>query len=263
MTGQAATAGRVTLERDVAVARIAFDRPAARNAMTKAMYDEFEAHLRALAADPSPRVVVLRGAGGRAFVAGSDIADLARIGSGEAGVAYERRMDRVLDALRALPMPTVAVIEGLAVGGGLNIAAACDLRIATVGARLGVPIARTVGNTISMASAARLAALAGEAMAKRMLLLGELIAAEDLAGGGFLARVVPVAEIDAAVEAVVARLLGNAPLTLRAAKAALGRLADDPGAQGDDLIRLVYGSADFAEGTRAFLGGREPRWQGR
>jgi 1,4-dihydroxy-2-naphthoyl-CoA synthase len=124
------TAGRVTLERDGPVGRIAFDRPETRNAMTSAMYDEFEGHLEAVGRDASLRAVVLRGAGGRAFVAGSDISDLARIRSGEEGLAYEARMDRILHALREVPAPTVAMIEGLAVGGGLNIAAACDLRTA-------------------------------------------------------------------------------------------------------------------------------------
>jgi enoyl-CoA hydratase/carnithine racemase len=154
---------------------------------------------------------------------------LARIRSGEAGLAYEDRMDGILHALRALPAPAVAVIEGLAVGGGLNIAAPCDLRIATAGARLGVPIARTVGDTLSMANAAGSRRSWARPAPSGCCSLGELLTAEKLASAALFARV------------------------------ARGR----PTARGDDLIRQVHGSADLAEGTAAFLEGSQPRWQGR
>jgi enoyl-CoA hydratase len=248
--------GSVRFSRDGAIGRIVFDRPEARNAMTPAMYDELHATCVRLAEPGELRAVVLRGAGGQAFVAGSDIGQFTAFASGRDGIAYEARMDAQLDALAAIPVPTVAVIEGWAVGGGLNIAACCDLRIATEGSRLGVPIARTLGNCLSEKNCTRLLAGFGEGRARRMLLLGEMIEAEEALGAGFLARVVPPAELEAALAAITDRLLQNAPLTLRAAKAGLA------GAPLEPTIAEVYGSADFREGIAAFLEKRKPAWRG-
>ena len=153
--------GTVSYERDGVIARITFDRPAARNAMTWTMYEELAAVCGKVAADPEVRVAVLRGAGGKAFVAGTDIGQFRDFKSGEDGVDYERRIAAYLAAVEELPVPTLAVIEGWAIGGGLAIAAACDLRVATPGSRFGVPIARTLGNCLSIANYACLAAYAG------------------------------------------------------------------------------------------------------
>jgi enoyl-CoA hydratase/carnithine racemase len=255
-------AGRITLKREGMVATILFDRPVARNAMTPEMYEEFGAACDTVAGDKALRVVLLRGAGGKAFVAGSDIAQFLDFANAEDGIAYERKMDSYLQRLAAIPVPTVAVIEGGAIGGGLNIAAACDLRIATVGSRFGVPIARTLGNCLSMRNYARLVAGFGESLAKRMLFLGELLSAEEAQQAGFLTQVVENTELTAALDDLVERLLANAPLTLSVSKAALTRLqaADLP--DGDDLIRICYGSKDFAAGVRAFLDKATPSWQG-
>jgi enoyl-CoA hydratase len=203
--------GRVTVAREGAVARVWFDRPDARNAMTEAMYAEFTSACRALARDTSVRVVVFRGVGGKAFVAGTDISRFVDFGGAEDGIAYEREMETHLAALLEIPVPTVAVVEGYAVGGGLNIATACDLRIATTGSRFGTPIAKTIGNCLSMANYARLLAGFGESRAKRMLLLG------------LMARSLP---------------------------------------DGDDLIRRIYGSADFKAGVTAFTTKTKPDWRG-
>jgi enoyl-CoA hydratase len=248
--------GSVRFGRDGAIGRIVFDRPGARNAMTPAMYDELHAICLKLADPGELRAVVLRGAGGRAFVAGSDIGQFTAFASGRDGIAYEAWMDAHLDALAAIPVPTVAVIEDWAVGGGLSIAACCDLRIATEGSRLGVPIARTLGNCLSEKNCARLLAGFGEGRARRMLLLGEMIEAEEALAAGFLARVVRPAELEAALAAITDRLLQNAPLTLRAAKAGFAGAALEP------VIAEVYGSADFREGIAAFLEKRKPAWRG-
>ncbi|KUF11840.1 enoyl-CoA hydratase [Pseudoponticoccus marisrubri] len=257
------SAGEVRLAIDGPVARIFFDRPAAMNAMTWKMYGEFEEISHRLAAWTDLRAVVLRGVGGRAFVAGSDIAQFAEFDSGADGIAYERKMDRILDAFASIKAPTLAVIDGMAIGGGLNIAGGCDLRVATAGARFGVPIARTLGNCLSMRNYARMSAGLGEAMAKRMLLLGELVTAEELAGTGFLARIVPADEIDETADKLVSRLLAGAPLSMAASKAALGRLARSTLPDIDDLIDSCYGSADFREGIRAFGEKRKPDFTGR
>lgn len=255
--------GRVTITVSDGVGTMVFDRPGALNAMTHAMYEQFARGCERLTADPGLRVVVLRGAGGRSFVAGSDIAGFLAFKTAEDGIAYEREMGAHLDALAAIPVPTLAVIEGFAVGGGLNIAAACDLRIATTGTKFGVPIARTLGNCLSMANYARLLAGFGEGRAKRMLLLGELLGAEEALAAGFLARIVAPEALDAEVEAITARLAANAPLTMKASKAALGRLQRDALPDADDLIRLCYGSADFRAGVRAFVDKSKPDWRGR
>jgi enoyl-CoA hydratase/carnithine racemase len=172
-------------------------------------------------------------------------------------------MEAHLGALLDIPVPTVAAVDGVAVGGGLNIAAACDLRIATIGSRFGTPIARTLGNCLSMPNYARLLAAFGESRAKRMLLLGELLSAEEAQAAGFLAALVPRQEFEAAIERVVAQLLANAPLTLEVSKAAIRRLKWRDLPDGDDLVRRIYGSADFKAGVRAFLDKTKPTWRGK
>ena len=254
--------GEVRLERQGAVATVWFERPEARNALTSAMYEQFTAICESLAGDRDLRVALFRGAGGKAFVAGTDIGGFLEFESAEDGSVYEREMERHLGALLSIPAPTVAAIEGVAVGGGLNIAAACDLRIATTGSRFGTPIAKTLGNCLSMPNYARLLAGFGESRAKRMLLLGELLSAEEAQAAGFLAALVSAEEFEAAIERVVAQLLSNAPLTLAVSKEAIRRLKERTLPDGDDLIRRIYGSADFKAGVRAFLDKTKPQWRG-
>ena len=158
-------AGAVHLQIDGGIASVTFDRPEARNAMTWAMYEQLRGICEQLCEDPSVRVVRFQGAGGEAFVAGTDIAQFLEFTSGEDGIAYERRIDATMGLLAALPMPTVAVVQGWCIGGGLAIASTCDFRIATPTSRFGVPIARTLGNCLSMANVAGLVAAFGDAIA--------------------------------------------------------------------------------------------------
>jgi enoyl-CoA hydratase/carnithine racemase len=255
--------GEVHLVRDGAVARVTFDRPAARNAMTWHMYERLAAICEELAADRDVRVAVLRGAGGQAFIAGTDIAQFLQFKSGEDGIAYEAKMERYLGLLEALPMPTVAVVEGWAIGGGLAIAAACDLRIATPDARFGVPIARTLGNCLSVANYARLVAALGIARAKRVLLLAENLTADEALAGGFLAAIVEPAALDARVAELTERLQRHAPVTMRVSKEAIRRLLHAGLPDGDDLVRACYGSEDFRIGVRAFVDKKPPAWTGK
>jgi enoyl-CoA hydratase len=250
--------GAVRLSVEGGVARITFDRPAARNAMTWTMYDQLGAACARIAADPAIRVAVLRGAGGKAFVAGTDIAQFQAFASPEDGVAYEARVEAYVGALEALPVPAIAVVEGWAVGGGMALANLCDFRVATPGARFGVPIARTLGNCLSATNLRRLTATLGEDMVKRMLLLAETPAAEDMPAG----YVTVTPDVDAHVAALCDALLAHAPITLRSTKETLRRIRHDPRAQTDDLVRATYGSADFREGVSAFLAKRRPAWRG-
>lgn len=252
--------GSVHFSRDGAIARLVFDRPSARNAMTWRMYEEMAEACARIAADPSIRVVVLRGAGGKAFVAGTDIEQFRAFTSGEDGIAYEEKVDHYVSLLEQVAVPTVAVVEGWAAGGGMALANACDFRLATPGARFGVPIARTLGNCLSASNVQRLVTTLGVSMVRRMLLAAEMPAAEEMPAG-YVSIHAP-GEIDAALEALCARLAANAPLTLRVSKQMLRRLAHDPHAPDADLVREIYASADFHEGVESFLAKRPADWRG-
>lgn len=244
------------------VARITFNRPAARNAMTWKMYEELMQACDAVDADDSVRVVILRGAGGKAFVAGTDIAQFLAFESGKDGIAYEAAVGRFVSRLQAVRKPTIAVVEGWAVGGGLALANACDFRLAASGSKFGVPIARTLGNLLSAASLAALVRNLGPVMVKRMVLLADIVEASELAQAGYVHQVVDAPALDAAVGNLAEKIAGLAPLTLSATKQLFDRL--DQGDPNDhDLVEQIYGSQDFAEGVAAFTQKRPPEWGGR
>ncbi|WP_049577215.1 enoyl-CoA hydratase [Streptomyces sp. SBT349] len=258
--------GEVLAVREGDVVRITLSHPERRNALTFAMYDRL-AEACDLADEPGVRVVVLRGAGGRAFAAGTDIRHFTAFdeeSGGEQGLAYERRVGRSLARLLALRAPLVGVVEGPAVGGGLALAAACDLLLATPDARFGAPIARTLGNLLPAPVVARLKDRLGGARALGMLLTAELMDAPTAAAAGLVHAVVDREELDARAEDLVERLRTAAPLTLAGLKETDRRLAAAAAAvDTDDLLRRAYGSADFREGVRAFLARETPRWEGR
>jgi enoyl-CoA hydratase/carnithine racemase len=256
--------GRLIHERDGVVARILFSNPGAHNALTAQMWRDLRDCCVKIAQDSSVRVVVFRGAGGKAFVSGTDISGFAGFATGADGLVYEQGIDDCMAAVDALPVPAIAVVDGWAVGGGLNIAAACDFRVATPAARFGSPLGRTIGNCLSMSSYARIVSAVGADVARRMLLLGELLTAQELLEKGFLYRVADSTSLDAEVSALCERAAANAPLTTKATKEALRRWRSASLPNIDDLIALVYGSSDFKLGVRNFLGsGRQPPdWSG-
>ncbi|WP_427912696.1 enoyl-CoA hydratase/isomerase family protein [Ramlibacter sp. MMS24-I3-19] len=255
--------GQVHLSIDGGIASVTFDRPEARNAMTWAMYEALTRICEQVKADASVRVVRFRGAGGQAFVAGTDIAQFQDFTSGDDGVAYEKRIDACVGLLESLPMPTVAVLEGWAIGGGLAIATACDFRLATPGTKLGVPIARTLGNCLSAANIARLVAALGRPRTERVLLLADLLTAEESLAAGYVLEIAAPDAIDAASDKLCRKLASLAPVTQRVSKQALNRLLHAQLPDVEDLIRTCYGSADFREGVQAFVGKRPPAWSGR
>lgn len=254
--------GTVRLTIEGPVATVLFDRPAARNAMTWGMYQELAAICERLPREPGVRVACLRGAGGEAFVAGTDIEQFKAFDA-ERGVEYERSIDAGLARLAALDIPTVAVIEGWCVGGGLAIATACDIRIGTPSARLGVPIARTLGNCLSSSNITRLIAAFGLPRVQRMLVGAEVLRAEEAQACGYLAEVVAPDAIDAAARSLCERLAALAPVTQAVTKEALRRILRQSVPDTEDLIRRTYGSDDFREGVAAFTEKRPPVWRGR
>ena len=261
--GEPRNAGEVHLSINAGVASVVFDRPRARNAMTWLMYEQLGSICRRLHIDSSVRVATFQGAGGEAFVAGTDIEQFQAFTSGEDGVAYERTIDQGIGLIESLPMPTVAVISGWTIGGGLAIATACDFRIATPASRFGVPIARTLGNCLSMSNLARLSAAFGVQRVKRMLLLAELLSAEEALACGYLQQLCDAAELHAAAAALCERLASLAPVTQHVTKESLQRLLLRDLPDGEDLISQCYGSSDFHEGVDAFVAKRSPVWTGR
>jgi enoyl-CoA hydratase len=251
------------VSQDGAVLTVLFNRPEARNAMTFGMYDGLEEACARADADDSVRVMVLRGAGGRAFVAGTDISQFSSFTSGDDGIEYEERITRVVNRLEDVAVPTVAAIEGPCVGGGLALAAACDLRVATESSRFGVPIARTLGNCLSMNSYSLLVHHLGPGRTLDMLLRARLLSAADAHAAGFVGEVVPDGELDPALSALLDVLLNHAPLSMKAAGQAVARLRRANLPDGDDLVREVFGSADFRAGVAAFVERGQASWTGR
>jgi enoyl-CoA hydratase/carnithine racemase len=251
------------VSQDGAVLTVLFNRPEARNAMTFAMYEGLEEACARADEDDAVKVLVLRGAGGRAFVAGTDIAQFLEFTSGDDGIAYEARIERVVNRLEDVTVPTVAAVEGACVGGGLALAAACDLRIATTSSRFGVPIARTLGNCLSMNTYSLLVHHLGPGRTLDMLLRARLLSAAEAAGAGFVGEVVDDGALDPALAALVETLLGHAPLSMKAASSALARLRRHDLPDGDDLVREVFGSEDFRAGVRAFVDRGQVSWTGR
>jgi enoyl-CoA hydratase/carnithine racemase len=252
-----------TVEGDVGI--VTFNRPAAHNALTFGMYERLGEICGGLAMPGPVKALVVTGAGGRAFAAGTDIALFRDFRSAEDGLAYEARMESVFDRLERCPVPTIAAIPGVCTGGAAVIAAACDLRLATRNLRFGFPIARTLANCLSVANIARVAMLTGVGRAMDMLLTTRLIEAEEALAIGLVGELADTPEaLMARTRALAAQMAAQAPLTMLAGKEAVRRMrANLAGVEDKDLIALCYGSADFREGLDSFLAKRKPRFEGR
>jgi len=244
------------------VGRIIFNRPQARNSLTFGMYERMAAICEAAAGDRSLKVLILTGAGDKAFAAGTDINQFRAFKTPQDAIDYEARIDRVLTTLEQCQVPTIAAISGACTGGGAAIAACCDLRIGTGSAKFGFPIARTLGNCLSGSSIGRLSALIGATRLKEIIFTARLIEAEEAAGIGLLNEVVEdFAALERRADELARLVASHAPLTLRATKQALLRAQPKPG-EDEDLILMCYQSRDFREGMDAFLNKRQPRWTG-
>ena len=247
------------------VAFFTINRPEAGNAMTWAMYDALVAACEQVDATPDVRVFVIRAAGAT-FCPGTDISQFTAFSTREDGVEYERRLEACVSRIERVGVPTLAQVEGIAAGGGCAIALACDLRVCSPSARFGVPIARTLGNGLSFENCARLVEHFGMPRARAMLITGRFIDAAEAAASGVITHLAEPADVAREVDELAAAILRNAPLTMRAAKQALNRLAaqrrQDAG-EVADLVADCYASADFREGVASFLAKRPPTFTGR
>ena len=258
--GAAFEGGELLWSVEDGVARLTLNRPERRNALTMAMYEGVAARC----AEPGEgvRAVVVAGAGG-AFAAGTDMSQFRAFETEEDALGYEQRMDRVMGAVERCPVPTIAAIDGACTGGGAAIAAACDIRLATARLRFGFPIARTLGNALSIANIARLASLIGPGRVMELVLTARLVGAQEALAIGLASQVLgDAAALEARVAELAATLGGHAPITMRVTKEALRRLrTQGAGADDRDLILAAYMSRDFKEGIEAFLGKRRPEWR--
>jgi enoyl-CoA hydratase len=246
------------------VGRITFNRPEARNAFTFGMYERLAEICQQATADSSVKVLVLTGADEKAFAAGTDISEFKKFSTPQDALDYEARINGLLDAFERIPIPTIAAIAGACTGGGFTIAACCDLRIGAANARFGVPIARTLGNCLSMSNYVRLAALLGPARVKEIIFTARLIDAGEARAFGLLSEVFPdYASLQSRADELARTVASQAPLTLRVTKEALRRIKEKMTPEEDrNMILTCYMSHDFREGLDAFLNKRTPRWTG-
>lgn len=256
--------GEVIYKQEGQIATLTFNRPKVRNAMTYGMYEAIYEVGERVDQDETIRVLILEGAGEAAFVAGTDISQFRTFDQPEDALAYEERMDRVLGRLDHIKKPVIAALRGYAVGGGAAIAMGADLRIATPALQFGVPVARTLGNCLSVRNYARALDLIGPARLKEILFTARMVGAEEALTIGLVNEVVPDERLNERVRELAHTIAANAPLTLRATKEAVNRLLEHRRIEAaDDLILMCYMSDDFKEGVDAFLNKRKPIWRGR
>jgi enoyl-CoA hydratase len=244
---------------------ITLNRPQARNALTFGMYDGLAEICRTVASDGPVKCLVISGAGEKAFAAGTDMTQFRAFSSDQDALDYEHRIDVVLEAVEKCPVPTIAALSGACTGGGAGIAAACDIRIATSDLRMGFPIARTLGNCLSISNLSRLSGLMGAGRVKEMIFTARLVGADEAQSVGLISEIVPDHAALMGRAAELAEMLAtHAPVTLRTTKEGLRRLRIyGAKAKDRDLIIEAYMSEDFREGLEAFLGKRKPQWKGR
>ena len=255
----------ILVEWTESVATVTLNRPDKLNALTKGMWQQLGDVFLELAGSVDLRAVILRGAGEKSFSPGNDIGEFADQRSNVAQArAYGALMNRTLAAIRDCPQPVVAQIHGICVGGGLELAALCDLRICGRASRFGVPINR-LGLVMAYPELEGLLALAGPALAKELLFEGRIIVAEEALAKGLVSRVVGDDEVAGEAQATAARIAAGAPLVNRWHKAFMRRLADPRPLSDAELDEgyACYGTEDFRIGYKAFLDKVTPQFEGR
>ncbi|MGB5706243.1 MAG: enoyl-CoA hydratase/isomerase family protein [Arenicellales bacterium] len=248
------------LERDGEVAIVTLNRAQARNALTFEMYTG----LAEFCASPPDGVkaIIVRGAGEKAFAAGTDIRQFRGFKTAQDAISYEQQIDWVLDTIETSPVPTIAAISGACTGGGAMIASVCDLRICAASLKFGFPIARTLGNTLSAQSLARLNVLVGAGRVREMIFTSRLVESDEASRIGIVSEVLDNAEtLFQRATKLAQQLAGQAPLTLRATKVLQHRLLKQS-IEDQDMLLMCYQSEDFKHGLEAFLDKRKPDWKG-
>ena len=247
------------------VAYVTFNRPQARNALTFAMYERLAQICDHANAERSIRAILITGGGDKAFAAGTDISQFRAFDKEQDALDYEERIDRVMNAIERCRVPTIAAIHGACTGGGASIAACCDLRIASRDMKFGFPVARTLGNCLSLASYNRLVYLVGAALVKDIVFRARLVEADEaLAKGLVIELCQDQAMLMKRAEEITRLVASHAPLTLQATKESLLRLRPKvEHGEGNDIVLMCYMSQDFREGMDAFLNKRKPAWKGK
>ena len=247
------------------VAYVTFNRPQARNALTFAMYERLAEICKQANAERAIRAILITGAGDKAFAAGTDISQFRTFDKEQDALDYEARIDRVMNAIERCRVPTIAAIHGACTGGGASIAACCDLRIASRTMKYGFPVARTLGNCLSLASYSRLVYLVGPGLVKDIVFRARLVEADEALAKGLINELCDdQASLMQRVEEITRLVASHAPLTLQATKEALLRLRPSVAhGEGNDLVLRCYMSEDFREGMEAFLNKRKPVWKGK
>jgi enoyl-CoA hydratase len=258
--------GTIRVERDGPVGTIVFDHPARRNAISHDMWRAIPEAAQDLDGDPHIRVVVLRGAGTEAFVAGADISEFGNARIGDSAQAYEDATERAFGAIGAIHKPVVACIHGFCIGGGAALALEADLRYAADDAVLAIPPAK-LGLGYGISRVESLVRVVGFARAREILFTGRRFDAAEAERVGLVHRTVAKDDLEDVVAKVVGTIAQNAPLTLRSAKRVLRELTKDPSerdrAAMEASVQACFDSHDYAEGVRAFLEKRRPRFEGR
>jgi enoyl-CoA hydratase len=264
-TKTGAAAG-LRFERDGDIAFIIADNAARMNAFTAPMWEALPARIAEAEGNAAVRVIVLRGAGERAFSAGADISEFDTARTGDKAAGYDALSDAAFTALTRCAKPTIAMIHGFCLGGGLGVALCTDIRLADDKAEFAIPAAK-LGLGYNARWVRPLLAAVPPSHAKEMLFTARRFKVAEAAAMGLVSRVVPAPELEAAVRALAGEIAANAPLTVRAAKRTIDELVRHPEAPDiaalDAAVAACFGSEDYAEGRRAFLEKRKPRFQGR
>ena len=257
----------LVVQRSGNIATVVFNRPDVRNAFNLAMWSALPGVMEDLNRDPGVRAIVLRGAGEEAFASGADISEFKEHRKDRATAeAYNARTEAAYHALEASPKPTVAMIYGFCMGGGIAIALGCDLRFAAETGKFAIPAAR-LGIIYGLHSVKRLVALVGPAAAKDILFSARTFDATEACTMGFVDQVLPTTDLASFTYDYLARVADNAPLSVQGAKVVVEAIVEDGGlVKKTEIQRLqlaTFDSEDYREGTAAFLEKRRPRFQGR
>lgn len=258
--------GRLRIEKRGAVGWIVFDQPAKMNAINEAMWRAIPEAMTRFDADHEIRCVAIRGEGAQAFAAGADISQFEEIRDGQAAVGeYDDLLDRVLHAIQDSRKPSVAMIHGFCMGGGLEVALACDLRYCGESAQFAIPAAK-LGLAYNVEGHKRLLETVGHARAREIMFLGRRYGAQEAAAMGLVHRVLPDGALETFVDGVIGTLLENAPLAIANSKTILEEYVKSAGAPDAEAMRAAMRrcaeSEDYKEGRRAFMEKRKPRFRG-